>query len=145
MNFDPRKSPGFLVGRVAHLFRLKTSVYIKERGVQLSPEECSVLWMVAGSPNPQRIGALAELLLRDATTVKRQLDSLIKHGFVERATDPADRRGVIISISEKGRDLLAKTRTDSEALRDQALAGISPQDAELLVSMLTKMLANLSA
>lgn len=144
MEFEPNSSPWFLVGRVAHLFRLKMAAQIKERGVKLSPEEISVLLVVAGSRKPQRIGALAEVLLRDATTVKRQLDSLLKQELVQRATDPTDRRGVIVSVSESGRELVSSIAVDLDSLRQAALDGVSKEDVEVLIAALAKMLGNLS-
>ena len=144
MEFDLHTSPWFLVGRVAHLFRLKMSAYTKEQGVNLSPEELSVLLMVACTDQPQRIGVLAETLLRDATTVKRQLDSLLKQGFVERAVDPTDRRGVIVSASKEGRDLATSISADLGELGREALSGVANNEQEYLIAALTKMLDNLS-
>lgn len=58
-------------------------------------------------PSPPTIGAIAELLAMDRSTVTANLKPLERIGAVTTAVDPDDRRGRRISLTDQGRALLA--------------------------------------
>lgn len=140
---DPEKAPGFLVGRVAHQLRVHIRKFLDESGVQLSAEEISILTALAHLDSERNIGSLAELLGRDPTTLKRQLNGMVKTGLVDRKLSKNDRRVVEIAITAKGKALVESTMPMTFALRERALAGISESDRQALVRSLVKMLENL--
>lgn len=125
--------------------RLRSASHLKRIGVALSPEEIAVLQMIERADGPQRVGTLAQMLLRDATTVKRQIDSLVKQKLVFRQTDPDDRRGIIISASEKGKELVAETRDGMATIWADALAGVPKRDIDTLNATLIQILENLTS
>jgi DNA-binding MarR family transcriptional regulator len=51
---------------------------------------------------PKRATDLAAETYLDLSTVSRQIRSLVDRGLVERAPDPEDRRGVVLSVSPEG-------------------------------------------
>ena len=87
--------------------------------------------------------SLAELLGRDPTTLKRQLNRPVKAGLVDRKPSKNDRRVVEIAITAEGRALVESTLPMTLALRERAMAGISEPDRQKLVKMLVKMLKNI--
>jgi DNA-binding MarR family transcriptional regulator len=56
------------------------------------------------------VGALAEKLVMDPTTLTRNLRPLERKGLVLLAPDPADRRARSLHLTEKGRNLLREAR-----------------------------------
>jgi DNA-binding MarR family transcriptional regulator len=56
------------------------------------------------------VGALAEKLVMDPTTLTRNLRPLERKGLVVLAPDPADRRARSLHLTEKGRNLLREAR-----------------------------------
>lgn len=54
------------------------------------------------------MGAVAELLAMDRTTLTAALKPLERRGLLKVATDPADRRGRRLSLTAKGKKLLAE-------------------------------------
>lgn len=73
-----------------------------------------------------RMGDLAEQLLSLPSRVTRQIRRLETAGLVQRVASPDDGRGVLASITEQGRDVVAAAMvTYSEAVRQRFLAPLT--------------------
>ena len=59
-------------------------------------------------PEPPTIGAVADLLAMDRSTVTANLKPLERRGAVELAIDAKDRRGRRVALTDVGRALLAE-------------------------------------
>jgi DNA-binding MarR family transcriptional regulator len=68
-----------------------------------------------------RISDLAAFDHCSQPTMTTQVRRLEDAGLVSRVTDPADARAVLISITPKGSDVLARVRTDRGAVIDPYL------------------------
>jgi len=55
--------------------------------------------------NRMRMSDLAEILQKKISTATGVVDRLVEHGLVQREEDPEDRRVVIVSITQEGREL----------------------------------------
>lgn len=58
----------------------------------------------------QSVGALADQVNLDASTVTRQVAAMKNAGLVEKHDNPDDRRGGFVTITEAGRDAAAEVR-----------------------------------
>lgn len=65
------------------------------------------LLMSLNRPEPPAMGPVASLLAMDRTTLTAALKPLERRGLVKIAPDPSDRRGRRLSLTAKGRTLLA--------------------------------------
>jgi DNA-binding MarR family transcriptional regulator len=65
------------------------------------------LMMSLNRPVPAGMGSVATLLGMDRTTLTAALKPLERRGLVQIASDPADRRGRLLTLTEEGRALLA--------------------------------------
>ena len=74
--------PGFLISRLAYLFRLRIEDLLASTDSELSAEESALLMVLVESAQPLRRGEFAEIMLRDKTTITRQLDGLEEKGRV---------------------------------------------------------------
>ncbi|GDY85292.1 hypothetical protein SAVCW2_44910 [Streptomyces avermitilis] len=63
-----------------------------------------------------------------------RIDRLAKKSLVERLPDPSDRRGVLVRLTEEGRDRA-----------DQALAGLLDQERAILAELSRAQRAELAA
>ncbi len=59
-------------------------------------------------PEPPTIGAVAELLAMDRSTVTANLKPLERAGLVTIAVDEKDRRGRRVALTDAGRNALSK-------------------------------------
>ena len=66
------------------------------------------LLMSLNRPTPPGMGGVASLLAMDRTTLTAALKPLQRRGLVKVTTDPEDRRGRLMTLTPKGRTLLAK-------------------------------------
>ena len=81
------------------------------------------LMMSLNRPKPPGMAAVALLLAMDRTTLTAALKPLRRRGLLKITTDPADGRGRLLTLTAKGRRLLARavpvwrsTHTAVEAL-----------------------------
>jgi DNA-binding MarR family transcriptional regulator len=72
---------------------------------ELSMREYDVLYTLSKFPEPLRISELNRHLLLSQPALSRLLDRLAGRGLVERQPDPADGRGVRLSLTGTGRAL----------------------------------------
>ena len=78
----------------------------------------------AGTPYQLSPGQLLTQTLVTSGTMTNRIDRLAKKGLVERLPDPSDRRGVLVRLTDEGRDRA-----------DQALAGLLDQERAILAEL----------
>jgi DNA-binding MarR family transcriptional regulator len=66
------------------------------------------MMMAMNRPGPVRMREVAGLLGMDRTTLTAALKTLEKRGFVTMESDPDDRRGRLLVLTDAGRDRLAQ-------------------------------------
>jgi DNA-binding MarR family transcriptional regulator len=82
---------------------------------------------------------LSEIINRDKSTITALVNKLINSGYIQRRTHESDSRSSIISLTEKGRAMQKKFREVSEALRKKAYKGLTDEEMETLMHLLTKI------
>jgi DNA-binding MarR family transcriptional regulator len=73
---------------------------------------------------------VASLLGVTPSTVTSVVDGLVARGLVQRSSDPADRRRVVLSLTDQGRATTATGDQVVGAALDRLLARLDPGDAE---------------
>jgi DNA-binding MarR family transcriptional regulator len=144
MHFDSESSPGFAIGRVAYQIRSGMAVVLKRAGWPFSPEETQTLITLSDADEPLSMNELAALMIRDQTTVKRQLDRLVEHQCVERTAATDDARVVMVGLTRRGVKKLATVLPLLDDLRKSTLKGISKSELEVTQNVLAKMQKNLT-
>jgi DNA-binding MarR family transcriptional regulator len=66
------------------------------------------LMMSLNRPEPPGMAPVASLLAMDRTTLTAALKPLERRGLVKVSADPSDRRGRLLSLTPKGKSLLAR-------------------------------------
>ncbi|MDO9508914.1 MAG: MarR family transcriptional regulator [Thermovirgaceae bacterium] len=77
---------------------------------------------------------LAELLRLDRSTVTRVVDSLVAQGFVLREQEPADRRSIVLGLTEKGQEFFVSTEKAMEEFYESILKKIPSHERSVLTS-----------
>ncbi len=144
MHFDSESSPGFAIGRVAYLIRSGMAAVLKSAGWPFSPEETQTLITLSDAGEPLSMNDLASRMIRDPTTVKRQLDRLVDKKFVERSGSSEDARIVMIALTRRGEQKLQTVLPLLDDLRKTALKGIPKSELEATQNVLRKMQKNLT-
>jgi DNA-binding MarR family transcriptional regulator len=69
----------------------------------VSMREYDVLYTLSKGPEPLRMSELNRHVLLSQPALSRLVDRLAERGLVERCSDPADGRGVRLSLTDAGR------------------------------------------
>ena len=106
----------------------------------VSMREYDVLYTLSKCPEPIRISELNGHVLLSQPALSRLVDRLADRGLVERCSDPADGRGVRLSLTEAGRAV--QRQVGRQHARDVAramTAGLDPAELKQLETMCLKL------
>lgn len=81
---------------------------------------------------------LAKRIRRTRSTVTTLVEKLERNGYVERVPDPADSRGVLVRLTDKGRALEPAFTAISSGLQGLLAAHLNDEEAALLERLLAK-------
>jgi DNA-binding MarR family transcriptional regulator len=70
-----------------------------------------------------------------------RLDRLERAGLIARAPHPEDRRGILVQLTEKGRELIDEAVTAHVENEHRILAGLTKQEQDRLIRLLEKVIA----
>jgi DNA-binding MarR family transcriptional regulator len=106
--------------------------------LRLTPRDMSLTSIAALSTlnrtGPRRITELAASEGVAQPSVTALVASLVRAGYVERRSDPGDKRVVIVAITEKGADYLSARRAAQAQIVADAMGKLSPDDAATLTA-----------
>lgn len=142
METDLKNSIGFIINRTAYRLRQRMQSTIKQSQEPLTTEELTLLIAIQ-SQDGLRTGELAKIMMRDSTTITRQLDGLDKKGLIRRENASQDRRVVMIWLTDQAKTALDNLIPRMLKSRQQILSGISEKDLQIAEKVLRKMQENL--
>jgi DNA-binding MarR family transcriptional regulator len=93
----------------------------------------------AGKPYQLSPGRLLKETLVTSGTMTNRVDRLTARGLVERLPDPADRRGVIVQLTDSGRDSVDAAMADLLAHERTLLGSISERDQQKIARVLREL------
>ena len=109
----------------------------------LSRGEVGALSALRISGPPYRLSPtrLAKGLMLSSAGITSRIDRLERRRLVRRLDDPDDRRGVIIELTDDGRDVVDEAVAALAISDRQLLERLDPQEVEQLEGLLRKVLA----
>jgi DNA-binding MarR family transcriptional regulator len=106
----------------------------------LSMREYDVLYTLSKCREPVRIGELHRHVLLSQPALSRMVDRLVERGLIERCPDPADRRGVRLSLTDAGRDTQHQIgRRHARSVARAVTAELSPDELRQLATICWKL------
>ena len=87
------------------------------------------------------LSRLAEAAVRTTGGMTKIVDRLERRGLVERVADPADRRGVLVGLTEDGRELSKKASDAYSVGRDRILQRLNATDQRAIETGLDRLVA----
>lgn len=142
MQTEINNSLGFVIHDVARLMRWNFDRKSQELG--LTRSQWSVLASLKRCDGAQQ-KTLARLMDITPMTLARHIDRLAADGWVLRQDDPDDRRAKRVYLTAKANSILMQLQALGQQVRSEALAGIAPEQEEMLLKWLMQMRSNLSA
>lgn len=93
----------------------------------------------SGEPYQLSPSTLLQETLVTSGTMTNRIDRLVTAGWVERLPDPADRRGVLVRLTETGRATVDSALADLLVKERDILAGLTPAGRRKLASLLREL------
>ncbi|WP_130834670.1 MarR family winged helix-turn-helix transcriptional regulator [[Erwinia] mediterraneensis] len=130
-----------LLHLTAHAWRLAINRRLKESGLSMSS------WMaiatLANEPAPLTQKALAQLLGLEEASVVTLVDRLVKNGLLMRVQPADDRRKRLLVLTEAGNVAFGEVEAQADALRNELLSQINPDDLAVTRRVLQQLLTSL--
>lgn len=142
-------SPQGIVQQIAQVRELANAVIDDELaslGIEgIAPAHGGVLAFLFRQPAPVPIKDLVAFTGRAKSTVTGIVQTLERHGYLERSGDPEDSRVCSIILSQKGRALQGDFRAVTERLLAAVYGAMPQRDRETLVRLLGEVEQNLAS
>jgi len=135
------KNFGFPMDKAIKMVRLKYNNAFKELGFDLTTEQW-VLIEKLYHQNSQSQSDLAEGSYKNAPTVSRIIDLLVKKKLVERQRFENDRRRYKIFLTTKGQEVVETCYPKILELRNSGWSGLSDSDFENFIRMINQITEN---
>lgn len=143
-DIDP--TPMGVVGRIQRASRLlerELRDHFAAHDLQLWEFDVLATLRRAGPPYRLNAGALVGASMVTSGAITNRIDRLVAKDLVTRETDPANRRCVLITLTDCGRQLVDEVVVDHVDLETQLLTTLSPTEQEHLAGLLRKLLTGL--
>ena len=106
----------------------------------LSMREYDVLYTLSKCREPVRMGELHRHVLLSQPALSRMVDRLVERGSIARCPDPADRRGVRLSLTDAGRDTQHQIgRGHARSVARAVTAELRPDELRQLAAICWKL------
>ena len=122
--------------------RLMKQYAAEDIWAEVSMREYDVLYTLSKCPEPVRMSELYRHVLLSQPALSRLVDRLAERGLVERCADPADGRGVRLSLTEAGRAVQRQVgRRHARGVARAMTAGLNPAELRQLEAICRKLAA----
>lgn len=135
-------SPGYVIARANWMMKTGFSRILREKGLEVTPEQWAVMYFAWETPGITQT-ELARRSLKDKPNVTRILDVLVKHQYVERRSDPSDRRAARIFLTEKGEAVLPGVLDAAMQSNREAVKNLDETQMHHLVNLLNQVVETL--
>lgn len=131
--------------RVTRLYLLQSTSFaqvFEPFGLTFGEYEVLAALMRSGPPYRLKpVDLIASLVLSSGAMTNR-IDRVEALGLVERLRDPNDRRGVLVSLTDRGRELASRAVEAHLANEERLLGALDPAERSQLSGLLRKLLTS---
>lgn len=123
------------------LYRMFAQKKLRENGFKITIDQWLVIKCILENPTITQ-HELSEMVFKDNASVTRIIELLIKAGYLEKETNPDDRRKLILHVTQAGEEVIKKVQEVVLQNRSIALNGIDQKELEIADAVLRKIIAN---
>ena len=128
------------LGRAARYVDQGHAEFFDQHGLSRADWDVLASLRREGPPYSLSPTALSRALMRTSGAMSQRLASLERKGLIERRLDPTDRRGVVVSLTAEGRQLVDRIGAEHLANQRRLLAPLSEREQRELAALLKKLL-----
>lgn len=127
---------------LVHLFRdildIEENALITSDFKNISVNDMHIIEAI-GIHAPKNMSTVAKAMSVTVGTLTIAINGLVKKGYVSRVRSEADRRVVLISLTEKGKKAYDHHMTFHDHMIQATLKGLSPEESLVLTKALTNL------
>ncbi|MGZ3840419.1 MAG: MarR family winged helix-turn-helix transcriptional regulator [Flavisolibacter sp.] len=112
-----------------------------EEGLDITVDQWLVLSAIADRPDISQL-EIAEKVFKDAASITRIIDLLIRKNYLQRESHPADRRRFSLALTTEGKTVIRNMAKIVEENRARALKGIPEKDLQQMKQVLHLIIDN---
>ena len=138
-------SPTHVLQRITRLYLLQSASFAEVFGrYGLSFGEYEVLAALTriGPPHRMKPSELVGALVLSSGAMTNRIDRVEEAGLVERRPDPDDRRGTLVALTERGRQVVDDAVLAHLANEERLLGALSAGERRQLAGLLRKLLTS---
>lgn len=144
MNVEKRNNSIALASEVRHLANKLINTQLEAHGYKdISTSHGEILFHVYKA-GELKMAELAQRVRRDKSTLTVLVRKLETLGYLQREIDETDRRVHLVSLTPKAKDFYPAFKDISALLNDKAFEGFESYEIEMLKSLLTRVIVNLT-
>ncbi len=141
MESEQGKGLGYLLERTTRLVKLSYSQAFKSHGFDITPEQWVVIEQLYYN-NGQSQNDLASFSFKDAPTISRIIDLLVKKGVVIREKGNQDKRARNVLLTASGQKLVESMEPLVSELRSRGWKNLSQNDFDDFVRIIDQVFDN---
>ncbi|MEQ8698404.1 MAG: MarR family transcriptional regulator [Bauldia litoralis] len=131
----------YLLARASHIISAEFYDNLRRRGVPVRRWRLlGLLWDSDG----MTIGELSEGILVEQSSTTRLVDRAVAEGLVRKATDAGDKRKVVVTITDKGREHIADLVDEAQRVNAALAEDFDPQKTAALMAALRDLIDHFS-
>jgi DNA-binding MarR family transcriptional regulator len=120
--------------QVGQAFVAMVNKAVRHHGLSAAGRQA--LAVIEGSHEPLSPTTIAERLLVTTASTTSLLDTLERRGLLTRLPDPDDRRRLLVSLTEQGRQIVDEFLPEVVTLQTAVMAGLSDAERKRLLRSL---------
>ncbi|TCM20840.1 MarR family transcriptional regulator [Novosphingobium sp. PhB165] len=137
-NRDLETLPGHLIRRLQQISVALFGSRMAEADIDVTAVQFAALITLRDHPGLGQ-QTLAGMIAYDRVTIGGVIDRLVQKGLVVREISPTDRRARVLALTPAGQDVLERANPWIERVQEDILAGLSPEEQETFVALLSKL------
>ena len=130
--------PGHLIRRLQQISSSIFAQHMKAFGTDLTSPQYAALVMIHDHPKIDQ-ARVAGAIAFDRATIGGVVDRLVSKGFVERTTNPKDRRARVLLLTAEGNEVLEKLKPVVEKCQASILPSLSEQEQKEFIRLASKV------
>lgn len=101
----------------------------------------TALAVIEGADGPLTPSEISARVIVPSATMTATLDTLERRGWIERRTNPDDRRSYLVSVTDEGRAMCDRMLAGVRVVERETMSGLSERELATLLKLLDKVLA----
>jgi len=131
----------YTMDKTIRTYRIFAQKRLRENGYKITIDQWLIIKSIMENPgiSQQEIG---EKVFKDNASVTRIIELLVKSEYLEREVNPDDRRKSNLNVTDEGKHIVKKVHSLVLENRKTALAGILPEELEIMNKTLKRIISN---